>query len=146
MPVSCLTSEEANFVYNVEILGLPAKKAADLAGMSYSRMSEGHVIQARELTKRELRGAMALTKEDVVFGIKDAIWRAQIIAEPATEIRGWEVISKLLGFDAPTKIDINLRESITVVQQKVRDLSDAELVRMLGAGNIIDGDFYMVKA
>ena len=114
--------------------------------MSYSRMSEGHVIQARELTKRELRGAMALTKEDVVFGIKDAIWRAQIIAEPATEIRGWEVISKLLGFDAPTKIDINLRESITVVQQKVRDLSDAELVRMLGAGNIIDGDFYTVKA
>src|ERR1035437_1059868 len=68
LPVSCLTSEEANFVYNVEILGLPAKKAADLAGMLYSRMSEGHVIQARELTKRESRGAMALTKEEVVFG------------------------------------------------------------------------------
>jgi hypothetical protein len=100
-------------------------------------------MQARELVRRELRGNVAITKEDVVLGIKDAIGRAVIIAEPATEIRGWEVISKLLGYDSPAKVDVNIRESITVVQQQVRALPDAKLVEMLGAGAVLDGDFYV---
>lgn len=141
-----LTNEEAQFIYNIEILGLPAKKAADMAGMSYGKMSAPHIIQARELAKREMRGTMQITKEDVVFGVHDAIGRAKIIAEPATEIRGWEVISKLLGYDAPQKVDINIRESIHVAQQHVKSLPDHELIKMLGAGNVIDCDFYVVPS
>lgn len=143
---SYLTNEEAQFVYNVEVLGLPTKKAADLAGLSYKVALQPHIVQAREATKREIRGNVALTKEDVVFGVQDAIGRAKILAEPATEIRGWEVISKMLGFDAPARIDINMRESITVVQQQMRSTPTDELVKMLGAGNVIDADFYVTEA
>ena len=137
-----LTQQEAELVYNLEVLGLPLKKACEMAGVGIWLANKPHIVQAREQTKREIRGSTAITKEDVVFGVKDAIDRARIIAEPSTEIRGWEVISKLLGYDAPTKVDINLRESIHVVQQQVRGLSDGELVKLLGAGDVIDGEFY----
>lgn len=113
--------------------------------MLVTKINKPHIVQARQLAKQELRDTMAITKDDVVHGVRDAIDRARIIAEPSTEIRGWEVISRLLGFDAPTKIDVNLRESIHVVQQQVRSLPDEELVKMLGAGNVIDGEFYQVK-
>lgn len=70
--ISALKDEEANFVYNVEVLGLPVKKAASMAGMPLGRLNAPHIIQAREITKRELRSALAITKEDVVFGMTEA--------------------------------------------------------------------------
>lgn len=142
---SHLTQDEAQFVYGVEVLGLPVRKAAELAGMSLTKINDGHIMQAREAAKRELRGVTHITKDDVVFGVRDAIDRARLLAEPATEIKGWETISKLLGYDAPSKIDVNVRETVEVIQKQVRALPDAELVRMLGAGNVIDGQFYEVK-
>lgn len=144
LPSSGLTAEEVNFVFNAEVLGLPSKKAAELAGMPYSRMSAQHIVQARELAKRELRGATQITKEDVVYGMHDAIGRAKILAEPMTEIIGWEKIAKLLGYDQPQKIDINIRASVEAAQQHVRALSDPELIALLGANDVIDADFYEV--
>ncbi len=49
---SGLTNEEAEFVYSVEVLGLPIRKAATMSGMSLGMVSKPHIIQARELTKR----------------------------------------------------------------------------------------------
>lgn len=137
-----LTDDEANYVYNVEVLGLPPKKAAQLAGMPPSKMYAGHVAQAREIARNAVRGSCQVTKEDVTFGMKEAIGRAQILADPLTEILGWEKLAKLHGLDAPQKIDINVSESIKVVQEHVRSVPDNELVRLLGAGDVIDVEFY----
>jgi hypothetical protein len=137
-----LTQAESQYVYNVEVLGLPFKKAASMAGLTIGMTTKPHVMQARETVRRELRGQMAITKEDVLYGIKEAIDRAKIIAEPSTEIAGWKQISLMLGYDSPARLDINMRESIHVVQTHVRGMSDAALVDMLGAGNVIDGEFY----
>ncbi len=139
-----LTNEEAEFIYSVEVLGLPVRKAASLAGLPASNICRPHIMQARELTKRELRGALQLTKEDVSWGMQEAIKRAQILGEPMTEIVGWEKLAKLHGFDAPQKIDINITASVAVLQANVRSMSDAELAKALGASSVIDGDFYEV--
>jgi len=143
--LSHLTQAEAQFVYNVETLGLPLKKASDLAGLPYSQALQPHIYEARDLLKRQMRGRVAITKEDVVHGICDAIDRAKIIAEPSTEIAGWKEINAMFGYNAPAKLDINIKASISAASQQVRTLSDAELVKMLGAGSVIDGDFYEVK-
>ena len=66
--LSALTAEEAQFVYGAEVLGLPVKAAARMAGLPLGMVSKPHLQQARELLKREVRGAMNITKEDVVFG------------------------------------------------------------------------------
>lgn len=141
--VSHLTNEEAQFIYNAEVIGLPTKKAADLAGLAYKVALMPHIVQAREATKREIRGNMQITREDVLFGVQEAIGRAKIISEPATELRGWEIINKMQGYDAPTRVNVNLQESVTVVQQQMRSTPTSELVDLLGAGNVIDADFYV---
>lgn len=137
-----LADDEANYVYNVEVLGLPPKKAAQLAGMPASKMYAAHVAQAREIARNAVRGNCQVTKEDVTFGMKEAIDRARIIGDPLTEIVGWEKLAKLHGLDAPQKVDINITESIKVVQEHVRSVSDSDLVKLLGAGDVIDVEFY----
>lgn len=137
-----LTDDEANFVYNVEVVGLPPKKAAQLAGMPASKMYAAHIVQARELARNVVRGSCQVTKEDVTLGIKGAIDRARILSEPMTEIIGWEKLAKLHGLDEPQKVNINVNESIKVVTEHVRSVPDADLVRLLGAGDVVDVEFY----
>lgn len=138
---SHLDESEANFVYNVEVLGLPVRKAANLAGMNPTKVSAPHIAQARELLKREMRGAMAITKEDVVHGYQEAIHMAKCLADPLTMIVGWEKTAKILGYDQPQKIDVNITASVEVQQKLVKSMSDAELIKSLGAGAIIDAEF-----
>lgn len=139
-----LEQAEAEFVYNVEILGLPLKKAVQLAGIPYGRVHQPHVVQARELVRQELRGNLNVTKADATFGLKEAIGRAQIMAEPMTEIAGWDRLIKLHGLDVPQRIDININASVQVAQSQVRAMSDADLVKSLGASGVIDAEFYEV--
>ena len=139
-----LTPEEANFVYNVEVLCLPARKAASMAGMPFSRALKGHIIQARELVKRELRASMLITREDVVAGYQDAVHLAKLTGEPLAMIAGWKETAKILGLDAPQRVDINLQASIEVQQASIRGTSTPELLKRLGAGDIIDAEFYDV--
>lgn len=143
--MSGLTAEEAQFVYNCEVLGLPVRKAASLAGLPPTMVSKPHLQQARDLLKREIRGAVNITKEDVIFGMREAIDRARIIAEPATEIVGWKEIAKLLGYDSPQKIDVNITATIDVMKAHVRTMDDAALAELLGARGVIDGDFYRLE-
>lgn len=137
-----MTVEEVNFVYNAEVLGLPARKAASMAGMPVGRIVAPHIIQAREHVKRELNGAMAITKEDIIRRMDEAVHRAQLLSEPMTEIIGLEKMAKLMGYDAPKKLDINLQTSIEVLRENVKSMDDAALARLVGAGDIIDGEFY----
>jgi hypothetical protein len=142
--VAHLTQEEAEFVYNVEVIGLPARKAAEMAGMSPAKIAAPHLVQARETLKKEMRGHLRITKEDVVDGYLGAIDRARLLAEPITEIAGWKEVAKILGHDAPAKVDVNITASIEVLRGHVRNMDDAALAKLLGAGDIIDGDFYEV--
>lgn len=139
---SLLTPEEEQYVYNVEVLGLPPKKAADLAGMPFFRAKQMHILEARKLIQYQMRGHIIPTREDAVAGIRDAIDRARIIAEPMTEIVGWKALNSMLGYDAPKEVNINMNASVEVLAKQVRTLSTQELIDKLGAGNIIDGEFY----
>lgn len=141
LPTGSLTDEEANFVYNVEVLDLPTKKAARLAGLPFSAVTKHHIVQARELVRDQIRGDLSVTKADATFGYKEAINRAKLLGEPMTEIAGWDRLVKLHGLDAPLRVDINLRASLDVVATQVRSMSDEELIRALGADKVIDADF-----
>lgn len=142
--LSTLADDEANFVYNVEILNLPTKKAADLAGMPASKIYAPHVKQARDLVRAELNSRVNISKDDVVRGMRDAIGRAQILGEPMTEIVGWEKIAKLLGYEAPQKHDVNVTATIEALQGNLKSLPDSELSKLVNANDIIDVEFYTV--
>lgn len=144
LPSGGLTAAEIDFVYNAEVLGLPVRKAINMAGVCPSTATKPHIVEARDLVKRALRGTLNITKEDVIHGYMDAIGRAKALAEPMVEIVGWEKIAKLLGFDTPQKVDINLRSSVEVLTKQVRDMSDEELMKALGAGSVIDAEFHEI--
>ncbi|MCA9232186.1 MAG: hypothetical protein KDA57_16175 [Planctomycetales bacterium] len=139
-----LTQDEMDFVYNVEVLGLPQRKAAVMAGMPLNKVTAAHVKQARATVRAEINGSAQITKDDIVTGMRDAIDRARILADPMTEIVGWEKIAKLLGYDAPQKVDINIVASIEVLKNNARRMTDAELAEAVGARGVIDGDFFEV--
>lgn len=144
--LSHLTQAEATFVYNVEVLGLPVKKAADLAGLGMHLAMRTHVAEARKITRREVQGQAQFTREDVLAGVHDAIGRARLLAEPSTEIKGWEVIARLLGLEEAKKIDINLRESVAATQSGLSRLTDEQLMQLVPESRlIIDAEFYEVK-
>jgi len=141
---STLTGPQANFVYNAEVLDMPVKAAAAEAGMPLHQVADPSVISARFALRKELQGRLDLTKEDVLFGIKEAIRDARILQDPMAQIKGFEAISKMLGFDAPKEVKVTIDGTIDVVKKNISKMPDSDLIKLLGADNIIDGDFHEI--
>lgn len=93
-----------------------------------------------------MRASLEITRDDVIHGMREAVDRARLLGEPMTEITGWEKIAKLLGFEPAKRVDVNLNASIDATVSHVRRMSDADLVRLAGATDIIDGEFYDTDA
>lgn len=144
--LSHLKQREAEFVYNVEVLGLPVVRAASLAGLDLSAAYKPHIAEARRLVKIELRGQSQFTREEVLAGIHDGIKQATLIAEPSTAIKGWEAIARIAGLEETKQLDVNIRASVEVMQKTVRALSDEAIMAALSdAHEIVDVDFYELK-
>jgi hypothetical protein len=86
-----------------------------------------------------------ITKDDVVLGYRSAIEDAKLLSDPMAQIAGWREISKMLGYDAPREIKITLSGDVRATRKQIAQLDDASLIELLGAGNVIDADFYVVK-
>lgn len=140
-----LTGEEVEFIYNAEILGMPARTAAARAKMLQSKIIAPHMVQARDLVRRAVQNTMVITRMDIVNGYQEAIHMAKLQGDALTTMIGWEKTAKILGLEQPTRIDVNINASMEVLQKNVRDLSDAELMAQLGVENIVDAEFYEVK-
>lgn len=144
-PSSALSQEEAEFVYNCEILGLPARKAAQLAGLAVGNIGKPHLMQAREILRKEQLGRLKITKESMLEIGMEAIDLARLQADPETMLKGVGQISKMMGFDAPQQVNVNHTASVEVLKDHVRNMSDADIAAMLGdSDQIIDADFYEV--
>ena len=138
---SLLTAEEEEFAYNVAIVGLAPKRAAELAGLDFRKTCAPHVKEAVARYERESLGRLRVTKEDSARGILDAVDRARIIGEPSTEIQGWKEINAMYGHNAPQKVNLQLDATLSVLAKQAKAMPTGELVKLLGADNVIDGDF-----
>lgn len=141
-----LTDNETEFVYNVEVLMLPVRVAASKAGLSMAVAVRPHIMEARRTVRDAMRASLEITRDDVIHGMREAVDRARLLGEPMTEITGWEKIAKLLGFEPAKRVDVNLNASIDATVSHVRRMSDADLVKLAGATDIIDGEFYDTDA
>lgn len=139
-----LTPKEAQFLHNLEVLQLPVGRAAAIAGISNQSetLRKPAVMAARDEIRAAVARRVNITKEDVINGIKDAIEQAKLIDEPMTQIAGWREIAKMLGYDAPKQVNVTISGTVKEVRRQISALTDSELVESLGAGDVIDGDFY----
>lgn len=126
--------------------GLSNAAAARAAGYSSSSANQGMVFRSENVQRvlDEARAALAratnIRKKDVIMGVLDAIDRARLAGEPATEINGWKEVAKLLGYYAPEvkKIDLTINQGR--LKSKFEQMTDEELYE-LAERPAIEGDF-----
>lgn len=136
-----------SFLHNLEVFGMSAKRAADLAGVKdpYTLLKDPEIIRAREEFKQAAQAKAKITKNDIIEMYMEAVQLARTIADPMAMIRGTAEISKMLGFDAPTKLDLRLTGTVQEAQRALLEKSDAELLAIAQEdSNILDAEFYEV--
>lgn len=70
------------------------------------------------------------------------------MAEPATMVSGWREIGKMCGYFEPKKVDINVNVTGNVIHQRLNQLSDAELLKIIqeqGAEPLLDAPEYPLE-
>ena len=89
-------------------------------------------VQA-ELAEQQslLRDETDLSRKDVVQGMLDAINRAKLAGEPATEIAGWKEVGRILGVYAPERKEIAFTANQDKVLRHLEGLSTQELLAMV---------------
>ena len=146
---SPLTPKQEAFV-NAKCAGLNDLAAAKQAGYSSAEGSAHQLKDSRpvQTALMEARGALMqvtnLRRQDIVNGVLEAIDRARMLGEPATEIRGWTELAKMLGFYAPEVKKIEITGHAGRIRQKFEALSDEELLE-IASQPLIEGDFHVVN-
>lgn len=141
-----LSDAEQMFLYQLEVIGLSAARAAEISGVAspYALLKKPHIAAAREQLRVAMRSRTDFSREDVIAGIKEAIDQAAILDDPMARIAGWREIAKLKGYDKTPAITININGSAQQIQRTIQGMSTQELMDLSGE-NILDGDFYEVK-
>lgn len=97
-------------------------------------MTNNEAVQtAIRAARDELSSAAQISRADVIDGIMEAIGLARLGAEPATMIKGWSEVAKILGHYAPEVKKIEMSMGAKRLQSKYEAMSDADLL------SIIDG-------
>lgn len=143
---SDLSEGEQLFLYNLEVLGMPVVRAAEVAGVNspYYLLKKPSVAAARERYREALRNRSDFTREDVVAGLKDAIDQAKVLADPMAQIAGWREIAKLKGYDKQTQVTVHIAGTAEQMTKQLQAMTTAQLLELAGGQNVLDGDFYRV--
>jgi len=131
------TTRQARFINEFLIDGngtaaaIRAGYVASSAHVTASRMlRNAKVSEAIAARRSELSDIFRIRRQDVIKGVLDAIDRARLAGEPATEINGWKEVAKLMGFYAPEVLKVHLGDDQQRLQKKFEAMSDAELLEM----------------
>ena len=148
---SKLTSKQEAFI-DGKLSGLSDLAAAKQAGYSTTSLApmtaalkDSRPVQtALQQAHQALASVTSLRRQDIVNGVLEAIDRARMLGEPATEIKGWTELAKMLGFYAPEKIRIELTTDAGRLKQKFEMLSDEELLE-IAMRPPLEGEFRVVQ-
>jgi phage terminase small subunit len=100
-------------------------KADTINKKAYELMNDGHVTARIQELKDKLQERVLITREDVLQGILDGIETGKANNKPMEIFKGYEIINKMLGYDAPIKHDVKSTGgfSINIVTTK-KDLEN----------------------
>jgi phage terminase small subunit len=89
------------------------RKAHDL-------MNDGNITARIKELRDKLQERVLITREGVLQAILETIEIGKLNGKPMEIYKGYEIINKMLGYDAPQKIEVESKKNIA-------DLSDEEL-------------------
>ena len=97
------------------------------------------VQQALAEARDELSSAAQIKRADVLDGIMEAINMARLAADPATMIKGWTEVGKILGHYTPEVKRVEVTMNQKRLQSKYEAMTDEELLRIIdGEATVVD--------
>lgn len=102
-------------------------------GASYAyRIAHHPTVKALYAEEKRLyEEASQMTRKQVIDGLLEGIEMAKLLAEPASVISGWKTIGQMCGYFEPIKKKLEISVNGQVVMQKMEQMSDADLLKLL---------------
>lgn len=94
-----------------------------------------NIQRALREARAELSSAAQISRADVIDGMMEAINMARLAADPATMVKGWSEVAKILGHYAPEVKRVEITDNQKRIQHKFTAMTDEELLAA------IEGDF-----
>ena len=117
----------------------------DQPSYGYRMAKMPNILALYNEEKAKYEEAAQMTRQRVMDGLLEAVEMAKLMAEPATMVSGWREIGKMCGYFEPKKVDINVNVTGNVIHQRLNQLSDAELLKIIqeqGAEPLLDAPEY----
>ena len=93
-----------------------------------------YIDRLRKQTEHQHR----VTRDDVIQGLLDARERAEMLSEPATEIRAWEAIAKMQGLNAPERHVYELPPETKKMIHTLQNMDDKQVAEIAGVDGLIE--------
>lgn len=127
------------------IEGASKSEAARAAG--YHPSSVDNVMRQEDMqqyladARGQIEDVATLRRVDVMNIFMEAIEMARIQADPSQMINGADKVAKMMGYYAPETLKLEVEQNSKALQNKFRQLSDAELYELAaGRAKVIDGE------
>jgi phage terminase small subunit len=140
-PPQKLTARQLRFIdeYMIDSNGAAAavragyspKTAREMASENLSKPHISAVLRKRQAQASE---ELNITREGVIKGLLDAFELAKSERNPASMVSAMATVAKMLGFYSPEVKKVELDVQGRVGMGRMNALSDAELLRIIGAG------------
>lgn len=120
----------------------------DQPSYGYRMAKMPNILALYNEEKAKYEEAAQMTRQRVMDGLLEAVEMAKLMAEPATMVSGWREIGKMCGYFEPKKVDINVNVTGNVIHQRLNQLSDAELLKIIqeqGSEPLLDAPEYPLE-
>ena len=144
-PTSILLNERQAAYVEATLGGKDPVDAARAAGYAHPIANKEAPLRSEAVRtaiaagREELSSLTQLTRADVIDGIMEAINLARMNADPATMVKGWTEVGKMLGHYAPEVKKVEVDVTTGNFTAKLRALTDDELLK------IIEGECHEVQ-
>jgi len=131
-----------NAIEAIAVRGMRTKEAAAFAGIEPATLRNLLNDERVQSYIKQMQAAHAealnVRRGDVIRGMLDAIDHAKLVNDPSTEIRGWEAIAKLQGYNAPEKHLHDLPDDTKRLLEAMQNMNDADVAKLANMDDLID--------
>lgn len=103
----------------------------DAATFAYRMTRMPNVLAMYSQLKAKYEEAGQMSRKKVMDGLLDAAEMAKLMAEPSTMVQAWKTIGQMCGYFAPVEHRMKVDVTGNVVIDRLNNLSDAELLKMI---------------
>lgn len=134
--LSNLSQKEAVFVHNYVVLRMTQVQAALAAGYKheksvYQLLRRPQVADAIQMVRADIAERFAISRQDIVEGLLEAVRYARLLGEPGNMISGWREIAKITGQYEPEDPEAKLSPRQKHVLSVLEDMPEERLLELL---------------